>query len=233
VGCPGILNAARVGNVTIANAIGQGVADDKLTLHLCPGAHRVLPRRAAAAVQRHDLPARRSGRPVGVPGPARPGWWVNPVRVRRCGHRHRAACLRRRRWPPYASRCSPSPRAWIAQEWCCCPTAPAKIGDQLLPRHFDLRAVRGQRRRADPAAAGGLTRVALREGSLIVNSSQGGGFQGHLGASPLRPSALSEAERVPDADGPSAFPGADGTGHRTPTVVPAASQSSSNEAPGC
>ena len=58
VGCPGILNAARAGNVTIANAIGNGVADDKLTYTLCPGAHRVLPRRAAVAAQRRDPPAR-------------------------------------------------------------------------------------------------------------------------------------------------------------------------------
>jgi uncharacterized circularly permuted ATP-grasp superfamily protein len=68
-----------------------------------------------------------------------------------------------------------APRAWIAQELVLLSTSPAQLGGQLLPRHIDLRpfAVNdGVQVRVPP---GGLTRVALREGSLIVNSSQGGG----------------------------------------------------------
>jgi uncharacterized circularly permuted ATP-grasp superfamily protein len=67
------------------------------------------------------------------------------------------------------------PRAYIAQELCLLSTAPTHCGDRLEPRHVDLRpfAVNdGERVRVAP---GGLTRVALPRGSLVVNSSQGGG----------------------------------------------------------
>jgi uncharacterized circularly permuted ATP-grasp superfamily protein len=67
------------------------------------------------------------------------------------------------------------PRAYIAQELCLLSTAPTHCGDRLEPRHVDLRpfAVNdGERVRVAP---GGLTRVAMPRGSLVVNSSQGGG----------------------------------------------------------
>jgi uncharacterized circularly permuted ATP-grasp superfamily protein len=91
------------------------------------------------------------------------------------------------------------PRAWVAQELVLLSTLPAQLGDQLLPRHIDLRpfAVNdGEQVRVLP---GGLTRVALREGSLIVNSSRGGGSKDTwvLTSSPGWDS---------EADGPPAFP---------------------------
>ena len=58
IGCPGIVDAARSGNVTIANAVGNGVADDKLAYTYVPDDGRLLPRRDAAAAQRRDLSAR-------------------------------------------------------------------------------------------------------------------------------------------------------------------------------
>ena len=67
------------------------------------------------------------------------------------------------------------PRAWIAQDLVLLSTSPAHVDDRLVPRHVDLRPFAindGERIQVLP---GGLTRVALREGSLIVNSSQGGG----------------------------------------------------------
>ena len=67
------------------------------------------------------------------------------------------------------------PSRWIAQELVHLSTAPTEIGDgRLAPRHVDLRpfAVFGEEIRIVP---GGLTRVALQEGSMIVNSSAGGG----------------------------------------------------------
>ena len=67
------------------------------------------------------------------------------------------------------------PRAWIAQELVLLSTAPAQLGDQLLPRHVDLRPFAVNDGEHVQVLPGGLTRVALREGSLIVNSSQGGG----------------------------------------------------------
>jgi len=68
-----------------------------------------------------------------------------------------------------------NPRGWIAQEVIMLSTSPSLDGDRLAARHVDLRPFAindGQQVRVVP---GGLTRVALREGSLVVNSSQGGG----------------------------------------------------------
>src|ERR1700726_3540061 len=67
------------------------------------------------------------------------------------------------------------PRGWIAQELVLLSTSPAQLGDQLLPRHVDLRPFAVNDGAQVRVLPGGLTRVALREGSLIVNSSQGGG----------------------------------------------------------
>jgi uncharacterized circularly permuted ATP-grasp superfamily protein len=67
------------------------------------------------------------------------------------------------------------PRAYVAQDMVLLSTVPSQDGDRLRPRHVDLRPFAtndGDRVRVLP---GGLTRVALREGSLVVNSSQGGG----------------------------------------------------------
>ena len=66
------------------------------------------------------------------------------------------------------------PRNWIAQEVVNLSRLPAWSGEQFAPRHIDLRpfVLSGEQVEVIP---GGLTRVALREGSLIVNSSQGGG----------------------------------------------------------
>ena len=93
VGCPGILNAARVGNVTIANAIGNGVADDKLTYTYAPalieyylGERPLLPN---VETYRLDDPDVR-------PGPARPAGGEAGGGLRRNRHRDRATCLRRR-----------------------------------------------------------------------------------------------------------------------------------------
>jgi len=68
-----------------------------------------------------------------------------------------------------------NPRGWIAQEVVTLSTSPSLNGERLAPRHVDLRPFAindGNQVRVLP---GGLTRVALREGSLVVNSSQGGG----------------------------------------------------------
>ena len=66
------------------------------------------------------------------------------------------------------------PRNWIVQELVQLSSLPSLAGDRLEARHLDLRpfVLTGERTRVFP---GGLTRVAMRKGSLIVNSSQGGG----------------------------------------------------------
>ncbi len=72
IGCPGLLNAARAGHVTIANAVGNGVADDKLALHLRPRADPLLPARGTAAPQHRDPSTRGRGRARVGARPPRP-----------------------------------------------------------------------------------------------------------------------------------------------------------------
>ncbi|HEX6756756.1 MAG TPA: circularly permuted type 2 ATP-grasp protein, partial [Mycobacteriales bacterium] len=105
------------------------------------------------------------------------------------------------------------PRAWIAQELVLLSTVPSQDGDRLVPRHVDLRPFAtndGERVRVLP---GGLTRVALREGSLVVNSSQGGGSKDTwvLTSRPARPEPVEPpldlvAAALP-ADAPDPGPG--------------------------
>jgi uncharacterized circularly permuted ATP-grasp superfamily protein len=68
-----------------------------------------------------------------------------------------------------------SPRSWIAQPVVCLSTAPTLVDDGLVPRHVDLRPFAVNDGERVWVLPGGLTRVALPQGSLVVNSSQGGG----------------------------------------------------------
>jgi uncharacterized circularly permuted ATP-grasp superfamily protein len=198
VGCPGILNAARAGNVTIANAMGNGVADDKLTYIYVPSLIEYYlgerPLLSNVVTYRLDDPDVRSQclarldklviKPVD--GSGGDGIVIGP-------HASDAELAAVR------EQVVAEPRAWIAQEMVLLSTSPSQSGNRLLPRHVDLRrfAVNdGDQIRVLP---GGLTRVALREGSLIVNSSQGGGSKDTW-------VLTSQPEHAPDTDGPLAFP---------------------------
>ncbi|MDQ3734280.1 MAG: circularly permuted type 2 ATP-grasp protein [Actinomycetota bacterium] len=174
VGCPGLLNAARAGNVTLANAVGNGVADDKLTYTYVPalieyylGERPLLP----------NVPTYRLGDPAvledclsrleelvfkPVDGSGGYGLLIGPAATDEELAATRAQVIA-------------NPRGWIAQEVIMLSTSPSLDGDRLTARHVDLRPFAindGDQVRVLP---GGLTRVALREGSLVVNSSQGGG----------------------------------------------------------
>jgi len=174
VGCPGVLNAARAGNVTIANAVGNGVADDKLTYTYLPalieyylGERPVLPNVTTYRLDEpdvlHDCLARLDELVLKpVDGSGGYGLMIGPQATEAELAATRADVLA-------------NPRGWIAQEVVMLSTSPSLDGDRLAPRHVDLRPFAindGGQVRVLP---GGLTRVALRPGSLIVNSSQGGG----------------------------------------------------------
>jgi uncharacterized circularly permuted ATP-grasp superfamily protein len=77
-------------------------------------------------------------------------------------------------YEPQAANLKRDPRCFIAQETVALSTHPTWVGDRLEPRHIDLRPFVLQGRDVE-VVPGGLTRVALRKGSLIVNASQGGG----------------------------------------------------------
>jgi uncharacterized circularly permuted ATP-grasp superfamily protein len=174
VGCAGMLNAARSGTVTIANAVGNGVADDKLLYTYVPelvryylGEEPVLPNvdtyRLEDPEQRTDV-LRRLDEMVLKPvdGSGGYGLVIGPAATRAELDAVRAAVLA-------------SPRSWIAQPVVCLSTAPTLVDGGLVPRHVDLRPFAVNDGERVWVLPGGLTRVALPRGSLVVNSSQGGG----------------------------------------------------------
>jgi uncharacterized circularly permuted ATP-grasp superfamily protein len=174
VGCPGLLNAARAGQVTIANAVGNGVADDKLLYTYVPDLIRyylseepLLANVESYRLGDPDVLDWALGRldqlvlkPVDGAGGA--GIVIGP-------HADDATLARLR------EQVLASPRGWIAQRPVALSTAPVLIGEQLAPRHIDLRPFAVHDGSDVWLLPGGLTRVALGEGTLVVNSSQGGG----------------------------------------------------------
>jgi uncharacterized circularly permuted ATP-grasp superfamily protein len=173
LGVPGLMRAWRAGTVAIANAPGAGVADDKLVYAYVPDIIRyyldeepILPNVPTYACiddqqQRHVLqnlanlvvkPVNESGGYGMLIGPA-----ATPAELEK-----------------FAALVQSQPRNYVAQPVLSLSTAPTLVGGRLEPRHLDLRpfVLQGDR---SAVTAGGLTRVALVKGSLVVNSSQGGG----------------------------------------------------------
>ncbi|WP_304107956.1 circularly permuted type 2 ATP-grasp protein [Mycolicibacterium bacteremicum] len=174
LGVAGVLNAARAGNVVISSAIGNGVGDDKLVYTYVPtiiqyylGEKPLLANvdtyrcwlddeREAVLDAVADLvikPVEGSGGYGIVFGPD-----ASPKELAAISKKIRA-----------------DPRGWIAQPVVQLSTVPTKIDDKLVPRHVDLRPFAVNDGDDVWVLPGGLTRVALPEGSLVVNSSQGGG----------------------------------------------------------
>ena len=173
LGVAGLLNAFRSGHVAIANAIGTGVADDKAIYAYVPAMIRfyLSEEPVLENVQTYLLsnPADRSHvlehldtmvvKAVGESGGY--GMLVGP---------HSTQAERE----DFRSRIVADPRNFIAQPTLALSRAACFLQEGIEPRHVDLRpyVLYGERAMVVP---GGLTRVALRKGSLVVNSSQGGG----------------------------------------------------------
>jgi uncharacterized circularly permuted ATP-grasp superfamily protein len=174
LGCPGLLTAARAGNVTVANAVGNGVADDKLIYTYLPdlvryylGEEPVLPNvdtwrleDAGALEEVLDRLAELVVKPVD--GAGGKGLVIGPQ-----ASPADLDALRKR--------LIEDPRGWIAQPVVQLSTVPTLVGDSIAPRHVDLRPFAVHDGDDVWVLPGGLTRVALPAGSLVVNSSQGGG----------------------------------------------------------
>jgi len=173
LGVPGLLRAWKAGNVALANAPGAGVADDKVVYAFVPEIIKYYldedPRIANVPTFRclykdereHVLahigelvikPANQSG---GY------GMLIGPYSTQ--AQREQFAELIRK-----------DPRNYIAQPTLKLSTVPTVVGGRLEPRHVDLRPFILSADKQQ-VTTGGLTRVALRKGSLVVNSSQGGG----------------------------------------------------------
>ncbi len=173
LGVPGLLSVYRAGRVTLANAIGTGIADDKSIYRYVPdmidfylGEKPILanvptyscrePRDLEYTLAHlHELVVKE------VHGAGGYGMLVGPAAT----NVERSA---------FAERVKAKPENYIAQPTLALSTCPTYVEAGLAPRHVDLRpyVLSG---RDVVTVPGGLCRVALREGSLVVNSSQGGG----------------------------------------------------------
>jgi uncharacterized circularly permuted ATP-grasp superfamily protein len=173
LGVPGLMRAWAKGNVALANAPGAGVADDKLVYTYVPdmieyylGEEAILP----------NVPSWRCGEPTHlshvldhldqlvvkpVDGSGGYGMLMGPPSTK--AERAR-----------FAESLKADPRSYIAQPVVTLSTVPTLVNERLEARHVDLRPFILSGRETH-VTTGGLTRVALRKGSLVVNSSQGGG----------------------------------------------------------
>lgn len=173
LGVPGVFNAYRAGNVVIANALGTGVADDKAVYSYTPDIIRyylkeepIIPivetfrcREAKSLAYVLDNLDKLVVKAVGESGGY--GMLIGP---------HASAAER----ADFAAKLKSDPDNYIAQPTIQLSTAPCFVEDGVEARHVDLRPyiLHSDQTRIVPGA---LTRVALKRGSLVVNSSQGGG----------------------------------------------------------
>ena len=173
LGVPGLLSVYRAGNVSLANAIGSGVADDKSTYAYVPdmirfylGEEPLLANVPTWQCRRAEDLAYVNGHLAElvvkeVQGSGGYGMLIGPAST--------AAQIE-----AFRERLNANPANYIAQPTLSLSTCPTFVERGIAPRHVDLRpfVLSGREVKLVP---GGLSRVALDEGSLVVNSSQGGG----------------------------------------------------------
>jgi len=175
VGIPGLMSAYMAGNVTLSNAVGTGVADDKAVYTYMPDIIRFF---SGGDPILGNVPTWRCREPEAlkevlskldqlvvkeVGGSGGYGMLVGPASTKAEIEAFRAKLIA-------------DPDDFIAQPTLALSTAPTMdASGGLSPRHVDLRPFVLSSPRGVQVAPGGLTRVALKPGSLVVNSSQGGG----------------------------------------------------------
>lgn len=173
LGVPGLISVYRAGNVVLANAVGTGVADDK---SIYPYVDDMIRFYLSEEPILNNVPTWQCRKPADLShvlahlpelvvketqGSGGYGMLVGPAST--------SAQIE-----DFRARIKARPHAYIAQPTLCLSTCPTFVDSGIAPRHIDLRpfVLSGSETRLVP---GGLTRVALQEGSLVVNSSQGGG----------------------------------------------------------
>jgi uncharacterized circularly permuted ATP-grasp superfamily protein len=174
LGVPGLMNAYRAGKIALANAVGTGVADDKAVYSYMPEivrfyfaeepilknvpTWRCREKDAQAYVLEHleELVVKE------VAGSGGYGMLIGPASDKK-------TC------ESFAEKIKADPDDFIAQPTLALSTSPTFVGSGIAPRHVDLRPFVLAGADKIRIVPGGLTRVALKEGSLVVNSSQGGG----------------------------------------------------------
>jgi uncharacterized circularly permuted ATP-grasp superfamily protein len=174
LGVAGLMSAYQAGNVTLANAVGTGIADDKAIYSYMPdilkfylGEEPILknvptwrcrePDHLAYVIERlEELVVKE------VHGSGGYGMLIGPTADK--------ATL-----AAFRTRLKLNPKGFIAQPTLALSTCPTSVESGVAPRHVDLRPFVLTGRDRIRIVPGGLTRVALKQGSLVVNSSQGGG----------------------------------------------------------
>jgi uncharacterized circularly permuted ATP-grasp superfamily protein len=174
LGVPGLMSAYKAGNVTISNAIGTGVGDDKAIYSYMP---EIIEFYLGEKPLLSNVPTHRCREPESlryvlsrlhelvvkeVNGSGGYGMLVGP---------HATKAER----DTFAAKLKAHPDDFIAQPTLALSTVPCFVDSGLAPRHVDLRPYVLCGADGVRCVPGGLTRVALKEGSLVVNSSQGGG----------------------------------------------------------
>ena len=174
IGVPGLMTAYEAGTVTLANAVGTGVADDKAVYSYMPEIIRFFTGEEPIL---KNVPTYRCREPDAlaytlehlaelvvkqVDGSGGYGMLIGPTASKAQIETFRAKLMAQ-------------PEGFIAQPTLALSTCPTLVADGIAPRHVDLRPFVLTGADKVRVAPGGLTRVALAEGSLVVNSSQGGG----------------------------------------------------------
>jgi uncharacterized circularly permuted ATP-grasp superfamily protein len=174
LGVPGLISAYQAGNVTLANAVGTGIADDKAVYSFMP---EVVKFYLGEEPILKNVPTWRCREPdhlnyvldrlpelvvKEVHGSGGYGMLIGPTASKVALEQFRA-------------KLKTSPQNFIAQPTLALSTCPTFVDQGVAPRHVDLRPFVLTGRDRVRIVPGGLTRVAMREGSLVVNSSQGGG----------------------------------------------------------
>jgi uncharacterized circularly permuted ATP-grasp superfamily protein len=174
LGVPGLMAAYAAGNVTLANAVGTGIADDKAVYSYMPaivkfylGEEPILKNVPTWCCRRPDelqyvLDHLEELVVKEVHGSGGYGMLIGPQ-----SDKHTIETFR--------AKIRAAPATFVAQTTLALSTCPTFVEDGVAPRHVDLRPFVLAGRDRVRIVPGGLTRVALREGSLVVNSSQGGG----------------------------------------------------------
>ena len=174
LGVPGIMSAYLAGNVTLANAVGTGIADDKAIYTYMP---EIIEFYLGETPLLKNVPTWRCREPDAlkyvlehlpelvvkeVSGSGGYGMLVGP-------HATKAQIAE------FAAKLKHDPAGFIAQPTLALSTCPASFDNGIGSRHVDLRPFVLSGSDGVRVVPGGLTRIALKEGSLVVNSSQGGG----------------------------------------------------------
>ena len=174
LGVPGIIDIYRAGGITIANAPGTGIADDKAIYSFMPDIVRFYTGEPPILA---NVPTWRCAEPDSlayvldhlaelvvkeVHGSGGYGMLIGPTSSRKEIEKFRAKLTAR-------------PQNYVAQPTLALSTVPCLTRAGLAPRHVDLRPFVLVSPKGIEITPGGLTRVALKKGSLVVNSSQGGG----------------------------------------------------------